>query len=77
MCGYVGVLQEHHIEFKQMGGRHGEAKNKSESKKNKQRLCLVCHSALHGIRVILIDGHSCDTCLEQSNCEHKQVRNSK
>lgn len=40
----------HHVEFKGMGGRHNEAKVKSEGADNLVTLCIPCHKTRHGER---------------------------
>lgn len=46
-CGGPGQ-EIHHVVPKRMGGRHGEAKKRSESIDNLQLLCVKCHRGKHG-----------------------------
>lgn len=73
-CRRPQDLQIHHKEHKAMGGRHGIAKQRSESVKNLILLCDVCHGAQHGERIIKTDGFSCDTCWYHPLCEFSQAR---
>jgi hypothetical protein len=74
-CGYNGSLEQHHVIPKRMGGRHGKAKAESESPDNLVTLCRVCHAAVHGIRAILVDGHSCESC--EIRCRYVRPRRDK
>ncbi|KKK76184.1 hypothetical protein LCGC14_2866190, partial [marine sediment metagenome] len=48
LCGGPGS-EINHIEHKGLGGRHGEAKKRSESDSNLQLVCLICHrTKIHG-----------------------------
>ena len=73
-CGHTGLLSEHHITLKKMGGRHGAAKEEIEEMSNKIMLCIVCHNAAHNIRAIDISGYCCDDCLYNDECEHTQTK---
>lgn len=76
MCGRNSDLEDHHVMPKQMGGRKRAAKRESEEPRNKLRVCRVCHSARHGIRVILLDGFCCERCREADVCRFAKVKTS-
>lgn len=61
LCHCNVGLQTHHKIFRSQGG--------SDEEHNLARLCIVCHSAAHGIFANL-DGHSCETCpvMARSGC---------
>ena len=66
-------LALHHIEPRGPGGRHGPAKEESDSARNLVHLCRVCHGAAHGERVIESDGYSCDFCPVSWACEYARL----
>lgn len=53
LCRATTGLQGHHKVYRSRGG--------SDLETNIAVLCIVCHSAVHGIAAVL-DGHSCRTC---------------
>lgn len=61
LCGASQGLQHHHKVFRSRGG--------SDDPANLARLCVVCHGAVHGVRVTY-HGHSCFTCpvLDRKGC---------
>lgn len=72
-CWRPHDLQIHHVDHKGMGGRKGEAKEESEDPDNLALLCLVCHAAAHGERLIASDNFNCDICQAAWACNHRQL----
>ena len=50
-CGAMGA-NIHHVVFKGLGGRKGRMKKELDQPDNLKVLCLVCHGAAHGLRII-------------------------
>lgn len=63
LCKSNGPFHMHHMIFRSHGGKEGD---------NLVRLCEVCHSATHGIKMIK-KGFSCEVCRKRPECYFGQV----